>query len=141
MKMMQVITYALMLALASVFAGQAAALQSRDAFRVGNIHNVQLVGLDTNLCTVSIKDQLFQKGLLVTDQNKVADAVLEVKIDTDDSLQDHDEVEKAKYSAALVGMNDRVLFATGGNERGRNLEDLCEDIGDQITDDLDEHLD
>src|SRR5687767_13709700 len=104
MKMMQVITYALMLALASVFAGQAAALQSRDAFRVGNIHNVQLVGLDTNLCTVSIKDQLFQKGLLVTDQNKVADAVLEVEIDTDDSLQDHDEVEKAKYSAALVGM-------------------------------------
>ena len=140
MKAMQVITYALMLALASVFAGQAAAL-SRDAFRVGNIHNVRLVGLDTNLCTVSLKDQLFQKGLLVTDQNRVADAVLEVDIDTNDSLHDHDEVEYAKYSAALVGTNDRVLFATGGNEHGKSLEDLCEDIGDQIADDLDEHID
>jgi hypothetical protein len=138
---MQVITYALMLALASVFAGQAAALQTRDAFRVSNIHNVRLVGLDTNLCTVSLKEQLFQNGLLVTEQDKVADAVLEVEIDTDDSLQDHDEVEKAKYSAALVGMNDRVLFASGGNERGKSLEDLCEDIGDQIADDLTEQMD
>ena len=141
MKMMQVVTYALMLALASVFAGQATALQSRDAFRVSNIHNVRLVGLDTNLCTASLKDQLFSEGFLVTEQPKVADAVLEVKVETDDSLQDHGKVEHARYSAALVGRNDRVLFATGGNERGQNLEDLCEDIGDQITDDMTKSVD
>lgn len=137
MRSLHLITAGFLFALAALFTGQAAAVDSsRSVYRAGHISQVRLVHLDSNLCTVGIKEELKGEGMLVTDKAAVADAILEVKIETDDSLQDQSKVEKAHYSATLLGANNSVLFASGGNERGRNLEELCEDIGDHIADDI-----
>jgi len=144
MKTFHVMTASFALALAALFAGQAAAADragSTSVYRAGHLKQVRLIHLDSNLCTLGIKDELKGEGFLVTDKTAVADAVLEVKIETNDSLQDHGKVEKARYSATLLGANNSVLFASGGNERGRNLEELCEDIGDHLADDIENRKD
>lgn len=144
MKTFHLMTAGLALALAALFAGQAAAADPKGSdsiYRATHISQVRLIHLDSNLCTIGIKEELKGEGMLVTDKAKVADAVLEVKVETDDSLQDQSKVEKAHYSATLLGVGNGVLFAAGGNERGRNLEELCEDIGDHLADDIKDRKD
>jgi hypothetical protein len=123
-----------------LFAAYAASAQTLD-YGVRNLRQVELIGLDTNICTLGIADQMKKEGFLVTDRNEVSDAVLEVKVQTDGSLSDHSKVETARYSAVLVGAADRVLFAAGGKQHAHDLEELCEDIGDDIAHQLGDRID
>lgn len=111
-------------------------------YNARSLRQVELIGLDSNICALGISEQMRKQGFLVTDRARASDAVLEVEILTDDNgLSDHSKIERAHYSAMLVGGADRVLFATGGHEEATDLEELCEDIGDDIADDLDNHMD
>jgi hypothetical protein len=105
-----------------------------------SLRGVELIGLDTNICAMGITDHMVKEGFLVTDRAASSDAVLEVNVLTDGSLADHGKIEKARYSAVLVGEADRVLFATGGDEEAPDLENLCEDIGDDIADQLNNRM-
>lgn len=105
-----------------------------------SLGQVELIGLDTNMCELGISKEMSNEGFLVTDKTRVSDAVLEVNIRTNGSLADHSAIEKAHYSAVLVGAADRVLFATGGEENARNLQELCEDIGDEIASQLEDKM-
>jgi hypothetical protein len=127
------------LGIAGLFATQAANGRVPDR-GVRNLGQVELIGLDTNMCELGITHEMSNEGFLVTDKTGVSDAVLEVSIRTNGSLADHSEVEKAHYSAVLVGAANRVLFATGGNEEAPNLQELCEDIGDEIASQLDDRM-
>lgn len=109
-------------------------------YGVMSLGQVELIGLDTNMCEIGISKEMSNEGFLVTNKTRVSDAVLEVSINTNGSLADHSEIEKAQYSAVLVGAADRVLFATGGNEEAPNLQELCEDIGDEIASRLEDRL-
>jgi hypothetical protein len=101
-----------------------------------SLYSVELIGLDSNMCEFGISQEMYKAGYLVTDKVGVSDAILEIEVLTNGSALTPKQVEKAHYSAVLVTADDRVLFATGGNERARNLQALCEDIGDEIADQL-----
>jgi hypothetical protein len=130
---------ALGLATAGLLVTQTAAGHT-PGYGVLSLGQVELIGLDTNICALGITQEMSKEGFLVTDRPRVSDAVLEVRVQTNGSLADHSQVEKAHFSAVLVGADDRVLFATGGNERSRNLQELCEDIGDRIAHQLKEKI-
>jgi hypothetical protein len=134
--------YALALSLgaAGLFVTQTASARTL-GYGAYSLGQVELIGLDSNMCSFGITEEMSSQGFLVTDRTNVSDAVLEVKVRTDASpLADHSQVEKAHYSAVLVGANNQVLFATGGNEEAPNLQALCEDIGDDIADQLDNRM-
>ncbi len=126
------------LGITGLFATQAVGRSPAQGVR--NLGQVELIGLDTNMCELGITQEMSNEGFLVTDKTRVSDAVLEVSIRTNGSVADHSEVEQAHYSAVLVGAADRVLFATGGTENGPNLKELCEDIGDEIASQLGDRI-
>jgi hypothetical protein len=106
-----------------------------------SLGQVELIGLDSNMCALGITEEMSSEGFLVTDRTGVSDAVLEVTVQTNASpLADQSQIERAHYSAVLVGADDRVLFAMGGNEEAPNLQALCEDIGDDIADQLENKM-
>jgi hypothetical protein len=116
------------------------ALGRSPAQGVHSLGLVHLIGIDSNMCELGITQEMSKEGFLVTDRTRSSDAVLEVTIQTNGSISDQSSVERARYSAVLVGMSDRVLFATGGTEDAPNLEELCEDIGDEIANQLEARM-
>lgn len=101
---------------------------------------VELIGLDANMCMLGIREEMSEAGFLVTDNLQVPDAILEVKVVTNGGRYDRSEIENVHYSAVLVGASDRVFVADGGYEGASNLEEVCEDIGDEIADAIEDRL-
>lgn len=130
-----IVTLMLLLAAQASFARDA-----RTYPRAVSMDQVELIGLDANMCMLGIREEMSEAGFLVTDNLQVPDAILEVKVRTNGSLHDHAKLENVHYSAVLVGASDRVLVANGGFEGASNLEEVCEDIGDDIADAIEDRM-
>jgi hypothetical protein len=112
---------------AALLAGPAAlAADARSLREVGD------VWVDANVCEAEIADAMAEGGWL-SSGSRFADAELEVDVNPRGS-------ERALYVATLRGDDDRILFRTGGEEFGYNHQELCEDIGEEITDRLEDRL-
>ena len=104
-----------------------------------SLHEVRSISVEGNLCPVRVSSVLNEHGFLATPGGS-ADAVLELDVATNGSLYDQDSMDKGRYTATLVGRNGRTLFTTGGFEDSINLGMLCEEIGEEIADDLENRL-
>jgi hypothetical protein len=102
-----------------------------------SLYSVELIGLDSNMCEFGISQEMYKAGYLVTDKVGVSDAILEIEVLTNGSALTPKQMEKAHYSAVLLGADDRVLLAMGGVQNSHDLDELCEDIGDEIIKGLD----
>lgn len=126
---------AVMMTLALLFMAEATLARDANQYpRAKTMEGVKLIGIKSNLCQLGIREEVTEAGFMVTDNLQVPDAILEVKVTTNGSTRDHSMVEDVHYRAVLVGAGDRVLVADGGYEGARNLEEVCEDIGDEIAD-------
>jgi hypothetical protein len=97
---------------------------------------VRVVQLNSESCRSGISAGLGERGFSTTSSGKV-DAILDVNIDHSgrnlDNIPSFGGVgNKASYSATLRGAGGKVLFSTSGNEGSVNMEELCQDIGDEI---------
>ncbi len=101
-----------------------------------SIGQVRVVQLNTESCRSGISSALSERGFSITSSGK-ADAILNVSVNH--SGRNLDNVpsfggigNKASYSAKLLGADDKLLFSTSGSEGSVNMEELCQDIGDDI---------
>lgn len=102
-----------------------------------NMGQVRVVRLNANNCQSGIRGGLGERGFSVTSSEGKVDAVLDVTVNQGgrnlDNVPSFGGVgNKASYSATLKGANDKVLFSTSGSEGSINMDELCEDIGDEI---------
>jgi hypothetical protein len=110
------------------------AVQTAMARGARSLGQVESIWVDSNACLDGIGDQLAANGYYVTDSRRTADAILEVDVRDRGS-----EVgEAASYTARLHGDGDRVLFSASGRESAVSRAGLCDDIGDNIADGMDE---
>lgn len=101
-----------------------------------SLQQVRTIWVNADVCPLGISEELEQHGFQVVSNRRHADAILEVDVNTNGRYADHNSVEKARYSASLIGNNNRVLFRTAGKERAHDLDNLCEDVGNEIADSL-----
>lgn len=109
--------------------------------RATHIGNVRTMHLATNDCPAGIKKALVQHGFAVLADDRPADARLQVTVTrTGRNLQNIPEFggfgAKASFTAEVIGAQDKVLFATGGQEGSLTSKELCEDIGDELAEKL-----
>jgi hypothetical protein len=102
-----------------------------------NMGQVRVVRLNANSCQSGIRGGLGERGFSVTSSEGKVDAVLDVSVNHSgrnmDNIPSFGGVgNKASYSATLKGKGDKVLFSTSGSEGSINMDELCEDIGDEI---------
>jgi hypothetical protein len=101
-----------------------------------SIGQVRVVQLNAESCRAGISSGLTQRGFSITDSGEV-DAILDVTVNHSgrnlDNIPSFGGVgNKASYSAKLHGADDKLLFSTSGSEGSVNMEELCQDIGDEI---------
>lgn len=127
----------------ALFAAQQALGRDRVVYLDGpsarSLHEVRSISVEGNLCPVRVASQLNRHGFLATPGGS-ADAVLELDVATNGSLWDQDSMDEGRYTARLVGARGRTLFTTGGYEDSLNLGMLCDEIGEEIADDLEDRL-
>jgi hypothetical protein len=132
---------AVIVTLVLLLAAQATFARNTQTYpRALSMDQVELIGLDANMCMLGIREEMSEAGFLVTDNLQVPDAILEVRVRTNGSLHDHAKIENVHYSAVLVGAGDHVFVADGGYEGASNLEEVCEDIGDDIADAIEDRM-
>lgn len=105
-----------------------------------SLDEVRSIAVQGNLCPSRIKAELIEHGFLAVDASGRADAILKVDVVTDGGLHDQDTMEKGGYRADLVGAGNRVLYTTHGFEDSSNLGSLCDEIGEEIAEDLEDRL-
>ncbi len=101
-----------------------------------SIGQVRVVQLNAESCRGGISSGLGERGFSTTGSGKV-DAILDVSVNHGgrnlDNLPSFGGVgNKASYTATLRGAGGKVLFSTSGSEGSVNMEELCQDIGDNI---------
>ena len=102
-----------------------------------SMSQVRVVRLEANSCESGIRSGLGERGFSVTTSKSKVDAVLTVTVNLSgrnlDNIPSFGGVgNKASYSATLKGAGDKVLFSTSGSEGSINMDELCQDIGDNI---------
>lgn len=102
-----------------------------------SLAEVRSVYLKAETCPDGIRRGLAERGFTVVDKEGKHDAVLNVNVSLQgrnlDKIPSFGGVgNKASYSAQLLGAGDTVLFTTSGSEGSINMEELCQDIGDNI---------
>ena len=123
----------------TLLAAQQALGRDRDAPSARSLHEVRSISVEGNLCPMRVSSVLNRHGFSAVPGGS-ADAVLELDVATNGGLWDQDEMEEGRYTATLIGRNGRTLFTTGGYEDSINLGSLCEEIGEEIADDLESSL-
>lgn len=113
---------------------------SADA-RATHINKVRTMHLSTNDCPAGVRKSLQEHGFSIQADDQPADAKLVVNITrTGRNLQNVPEFggfgAKASFTAEVIGAEDKVLFATGGEEGSITSKEMCEDIGDEIAEKL-----
>jgi hypothetical protein len=123
-------------------AGSASVLSVQTAFGrergpyARTLNEVEAIWLDSNSCNGGISQQLNTHGFLIAGTPRSSDAVLDVQVNPQDSPLG----AAAKYSATLTGEDGRVLFSTSGREDSITHSELCEDIGDDIVDRIENRM-
>lgn len=102
------------------------------------VAGVTSIFVESESCRAGIQSALAERGLGVTQAAEKADSRLEVNIVSEGrNLDDIPEFggfgSKASYNATLYGDGDSVLFSTAGEEGSTTYEELCEDIGDEVA--------
>ncbi len=92
--------------------------------------------LKVNSCPNSIRGGLRKRGYSI--QEGKADAILEITINHTgrnlDNIPSFGGVgNKANYDVRVLGVGDKVLYQSNGNEGSATMEELCGDIADEIT--------
>lgn len=136
-KSMSVMTIAAGVAL---FGVQSAIGKTKGGPTAKSLGEVRSIAVQGNLCPSRIKAELIEHGFLAVDASGRADAVLKVDVVTDGGLHDQDTMEKGGYRADLIGAGNRVLYSTHGFEDSTNLGSLCDEIGEEIGEDLEDRL-
>jgi hypothetical protein len=116
----------------------ALATPAAHALRAGSLQAVRAIWVDADVCPMGISQELADRGFMVTPSRRHADAILEVDMTTNGRYLDPDSVEKGRYTARLVGDDGEVLFHTAGYETDHDLDDLCEEVGNEIADSLED---
>ena len=105
-----------------------------------SVEKVSTIRVEAGSCGGGISAALAERGFSPTDKSKV-DAVM--KIDVNHTGRNLDSIpsfggvgSKATYSATLIGARGKELFSTSGSEGSLNMDELCQDIGDDIADRL-----
>lgn len=106
--------------------------------RASNVSQVSSLELKANNCEQGIQQALTERNMGVVTEPGDADAVLEINVKTTGrNLQEVPEFggfgSKASYSATLYGADDEVIFSTAGEEGSTSFDEMCEDIGDEIA--------
>ncbi|MGH8459387.1 MAG: hypothetical protein ACRESV_08550 [Nevskiales bacterium] len=101
-----------------------------------SIGQVRVVQLNAKSCRSSISSALAERGFSTSGSRKV-DAILDVSVNHSgrnlDNIPSFGGVgNKASYTAKLRGADDKLLFSTSGSEGSITMEELCQDIGDNI---------
>lgn len=104
-----------------------------------SLHEVRSISVEGALCPMRVASQLNQHGFSAVPGGS-ADAVLELDVVTSGGLWDQDSMDEGRYTATLVGRNGRTLLTTGGYEDSINLGSLCDEIGEEIAEDLESRL-
>ncbi|MDX1495935.1 MAG: hypothetical protein R3352_00115 [Salinisphaeraceae bacterium] len=106
--------------------------------RANTVAEVSTVQLKANNCEHGVQEALAERNMGVVSEADKADAVLEINVKTNG--RNLDEVpefggfgNKASYSATLYGVDDEVIFSTAGEEGSITFDEMCEDIGDEIA--------
>jgi len=135
------ITVVTIAATAVLFALQPAIAKTKGNPTARSLDDVRSIAVQGNLCPSRIRAELVEHGFMPADSAGRADAVLKVDVVTDGGLHDQDTMEKGGYRAELIGADNRVLYTTHGFEDSTNLGSLCDEIGEEIGDDLEDRLD
>lgn len=106
--------------------------------RASSLAEVTSIHVEAKSCRSGIQQALAERGLGVTQAAEKADSRLQVKVVSEG--RNLDEIpefggfgSKASYNATLYGADDSVLFSTAGEEGSTTYEELCEDIGDEVA--------
>lgn len=105
-----------------------------------SLSGVQSIRVESNLCPMRIREQLTDHGFHSSRSGDRTDAVLKAHVATNGDLSDEDTMEEGRYTATLIGANDKVLFRQAGYKEGRNLGRLCKDIGKDIAEELEDEV-
>lgn len=125
---------------AVLLAVQPAVAKTKGSPTAKSLDDVRSIAVQGNLCPSRIKAELVEHGFMPADSAGRADAVLKVDVVTDGGLHDQDSMEKGGYRAELIGAENRVLYSTHGFEDSLNLGSLCDEIGEEIGEDLEDRL-
>lgn len=103
-----------------------------------NLQQVNSILVKANSCQAGIQQALAQRSIGVTDNAESADATLQVSVTSEGrNLDDIPEFggigSKASYTASLSNADGKVLFSTAGDEGSVTYNEVCEDIGDEIA--------
>jgi hypothetical protein len=101
-----------------------------------SLDEVGTIRVEGNLCPSRVSSKLTEHGFMASPALSGADAVLELDVATNGHLSDQESMDEGRYVATLIGARNRVLFSTAGSEESLNLGLLCNDIGEEIADDL-----
>jgi hypothetical protein len=110
--------------------------QGRKARSLSEVGAIRIRG---GVCEADIAQHLTDHGFVVANSGS-ANAVLDVDMNTNGSLSRPHSVEEGTYQATLLGANDRILFSTAGHEGAHNLASLCDDVGEDIADRLEDRV-
>jgi hypothetical protein len=103
-----------------------------------SLQEVTSIWVDADVCPMGISEELEEHGFEVTSNRRYADAILKVDVATNGRFSNPDSVEKARYSARLIGDDGDVLFSTAGRETDHDMNNLCEEVGNEISDRLED---
>lgn len=101
-----------------------------------SLYEVQTIRVEGDLCPSRVSGKLNESGFMASPVISQPDAILELEVVTNGHISDQSTMEDGRYVATLVGARDRVLFQTAGREGNINLGRLCDDIGEEIAEDL-----
>jgi hypothetical protein len=104
------------------------------------LYEVQTIRVEGELCPSRVSGKLTESGFLASPALRQPDAILELEVATNGHLFDQESMDEGRYVATLVGARDRVLFQTAGREDNINLGRLCDDIGEEIAEDLEDSV-
>ena len=111
--------------------------------QAATLHQANAVYVSSNQCQSSITNAMADHDLGVTSDSSVADSTLQVSIESQG--RNLDEIpefggfgHKATYTATLIGAEGAALFSTTGEEGSTTFDELCEDIGDEIAERMQE---
>lgn len=112
------------------------AMPAAHAFReagVRSLQEVMSIWVDADVCPAGISKELQQHGFEVMPTQRHANATLEVNVITNGRYANVDSVERGRYVASLIGHDGEVLFRTAGEKTDHDLDNLCEEVGNDIS--------
>ena len=109
-----------------------------------NLQQMQVLHIKPGECAAVLRDNLAGHGLTIH-QSGPADASLRLQLSNKRPLRQHLPIIEtlgwqAHYRADVLGADNRILLSMLGQEGSLSMNELCDDIGDEIANKLQDYL-